>query len=71
MVTNGAKCPRRTFAIILVAIVALKELEMTIINVTMQILENLPFGQINQSDVIIHISEEKEAFSVKLHSKKL
>jgi len=34
-----------------------------------RILENLPFGHINQSDVIIHISYEKDTFSVKLHSK--
>ena len=35
------------------------------------ILENLNFGHINQSDVIVHISYEKEAFGVKLHSKKI
>ena len=32
-----------------------------------RILENLPFGHIGQSDVIIHISQE--TFSVKFHRK--
>ena len=34
-------------------------------------MENLPFGHIGQSDVIVHMSKEKEAFGVKFHSKKV
>ena len=34
-------------------------------------LGNLTFGHIGQSDVIIHISQETEAFGVKLYSKKV
>ena len=36
-----------------------------------QILENLSFGHIGRSDTIIHISEEKEAFGMKFHTKKV
>jgi len=36
-----------------------------------RILENLPFWHIDWSDIIIHISKEKEALVVKFHSKKL
>ena len=38
-------------------------------NGTIWILENLLFGHIGQSGVIIHISKEKDAFDVKLRSK--